>query len=60
MYGIKAFYVIVMLTNWHGHTEQHARPVGWMTEHQCHLKARRIEMQRPHTEARCEIEHRHH
>ena len=59
MPGMKAFYVIVMLTNWHGHTEQHIQNAGWLTEHQCHLKARHIEMQRPHTSARCEIA-RHH
>jgi hypothetical protein len=56
---MKAFYVIIMLTNWHGHTEQHVRNAGWMTEHQCHLKAHWLAEQHPHTSARCEIA-RHH
>jgi hypothetical protein len=59
MPGMKAFYVIIMLTNWHGHTEQHVQNAGWMTEHQCHLKAHWMAEQRPHTSARCEIA-RHH
>jgi hypothetical protein len=53
---MKAFYVIIMLTNWHGHTEQHVQNAGWLTEHQCHLKARHIEMQHPHTTASCRVE----
>jgi len=57
---MEAFFVIVMLTNWHGHTERDIRPMGWMTDHQCHLEARRIEMHRPHTIAQCRIEHEHH
>jgi hypothetical protein len=55
--GMKAFYVIIVLTSWQGHMERHVRPAGWMTEHQCHLTARRIEMSHPHTEATCQVEH---
>jgi hypothetical protein len=54
---MKAFYVIIVLTSWQGHMERHVRPAGWMTEHQCHLKARRIEMSHPHTGATCQVEH---
>jgi hypothetical protein len=55
MPGMKAFYVIVLVSHWHGHPVQHVRPVGVMTEHQCHLKAHWIEMQHPYTEAFCRI-----
>jgi len=59
MPGMKAFFVIITLTNWHGSTEQHVRPVGRMTEHQCNLKAHWLEEQHPHTKAFCKIQHHH-
>src|SRR6185369_11117932 len=40
---LKAFYVIVLVSHWHGHPVQQIRPVGVMTEHQCHIKAHWIE-----------------
>jgi hypothetical protein len=54
MHIMKAFYVIVSLTTWHGHAERHVQTAGWMTEHQCHVKARWMEEQHPHTRAYCE------
>jgi hypothetical protein len=56
---MKAFYVMMLITNMHGHVVRHEHVAGWMTEHQCHLEARRIEMNRPHTIASCQVEGHH-
>ena len=53
---MKAFYVIALITHWHGHVTHSTQVAGWMTEHQCYLRAHWIEEQNPHTEAYCRIE----
>ena len=53
---MKAFYVIALITHWHGHVTHSTQVAGWMTEHQCHLRAHWIEEQNPQTEAYCRIE----
>jgi len=56
---LKAFFVIVLVTNWHGHVTHSTQQAGWMIAHQCHLQAYWIEEQHPGTVAECRIEHHH-
>jgi hypothetical protein len=56
---MKAFSVIALVSNWHGHITHSTRVSGWMTEPQCHLRAHWLVEQHPYTSARCEIA-RHH
>jgi hypothetical protein len=57
---MKAFFVIVLVTHWHGHVTHSTQEAGWMTRHQCALRAHWIEEQHPRTAAVCEIERHHH
>ena len=56
---MKAFSVIALVSNWHGHITHSTQVAGWMTEHHCHLRAHWLAEQHPYTSARCEIA-RHH
>ena len=41
---------------WHGHITHSPRVSGWLTQHQCQLRAHWIEEQHSYTEAYCRIE----